>query len=337
MRKCLGIIMGGYSSEYKVSMNSGNNMFNAVDRNKFEVFGIEINPNGNVAWDEQNNKIEFNETEMTVTRNRQTLKLDLLFNLVHGHPGEDGTLALKWETAGIPYSSSAPGPSALTFHKAWSNGVVSRMGAKIPKAILIDSQIDVTSLKSKLSDFNLPIFVKPSRAGSSFGITKIHSLNDLKESIKIASKEDDSIVIEEGIAGIELACGLLKVKNKIKVLGITEIISKNEFFDYEAKYSGLTEEITPADISSNNSLEIENISKSLYTQLNLKGFCRFDFILPKNSPAVLIEINTVPGMTPESIIPNQLKNIDLSLKEFTNLLAEEVLENGKNRNFPGIF
>jgi len=130
--------MGGYSSEYKVSMNSGNNMFNAVDRNKFEVFGIEINPNGNVAWDEQNNKIEFNETEMTVTRNRQTLKLDLLFNLVHGHPGEDGTLALKWETAGIPYSSSAPGPSALTFHKAWSNGVVSRMGAKIPKAILID-------------------------------------------------------------------------------------------------------------------------------------------------------------------------------------------------------
>ena len=329
--------MGGYSSEYEVSINSGNNMFNAVDRNKYEVFGLEINPNGNKAWDEHKNKIEFNETNMTLNRNGHNLKLDLLFNLVHGHPGEDGTLALKWEIAGIPYSSSAPGPSELTFHKAWSNGVVSRMGATVPKAILIDAHADIKSLKLKLSDFDLPFFVKPSRAGSSFGITKIHSINDLNESIKIASKEDNSIIIEEAIAGIELACGLLKIKNKIKVLGITEIISKNEFFDYEAKYSGLTEEITPANISADNSFEIENISKSLYRQLNLKGFCRFDFILPKNSPAVLIEINTVPGMTLESIIPKQLKNINLSLKEFTNLLAEEVLENGKNRNFPGIF
>jgi D-alanine-D-alanine ligase len=129
----------------------------------------------------------------------------------------------------------------------------------------------------------------------------------------------------------------MKIKNEIKILGITEIISKNEFFDYESKYSGLSEEITPANISVDNSFEISNISKSLYKKLNLKGFCRFDFILPENNPAVLIEINTVPGMTLESIIPKQLKKINLSLEEFTNLLAEEVLENGKNRNFPGIF
>ena len=337
MRKYLGIIMGGYSSEYQVSINSGNNIFNAIDRKKYEVFGLEINQNGNKAWDEHKNEIEFNETNMTVNKNGQDIKLDLLFNLVHGHPGEDGTLAMNWENAGIPYSSSAPGPSALTFHKAWTNGVVSRMGAKVPKAILIDTKADIKSLKSELSDFKLPLFIKPSRAGSSFGITKIQSLGNLNDSIRVASKEDNSIIIEEGVLGIELACGLMKIKNEIKILGITEIISKNEFFDYESKYSGLSEEITPANISVDNSFEISNISKSLYKKLNLKGFCRFDFILPENNPAVLIEINTVPGMTLESIIPKQLKKINLSLEEFTNLLAEEVLENGKNRNFPGIF
>lgn len=329
--------MGGYSSEYGVSIRSGNNIFEEIDRNQYEVYGIEISSSGHKVWDENKNNIRFDKDQMSVFKNDKFIQLDLILNLVHGNPGEDGTLALQWENLGIPYSSSAPGPSSLTFHKAWTNGVVSRMGAVVPKALLTTVDSHIPTLKAKLRDFKFPIFVKPSRAGSSFGITKINSLDDLDCSILIASKEDNSIIIEEGISGIELACGLIEIKKEIKILGITQIISKNEFFDYEAKYSGLSEEVTPANISELNSQKISAVSKEIYSKLGLKGFCRFDFILPENKSAVLIEINTVPGMTLESIIPKQLEYLKMSLKEFINLLSQEVLENGKNRNFPGIF
>ena len=337
MRKKLAVIMGGYSSEYQVSVKSGQNIFDSIDKNRYEAFRIELSQNGIEAWDENGNEISFEWREMSIRKKSKFIKIELIFNLVHGHPGENGNLAMHWENLAIPYTSSAPGPSALTFHKAWTNGVVSRMGVRVPKAILVQISEDYDNLISKVESFTFPIFIKPSRSGSSFGISKVKSFNNLETAIKIASKEDKSIVIEECVSGVEVACGLFRFDNQIKITGITEIIYENEFFDFEAKYNGRTKEITPANISESSTRKIEEISQNLYSKLELKGFCRLDFIVQNNDSPILIEINTIPGMTKESIIPKQLKALGLSLKDFTNLIAAETINNGKNRNFPGIF
>ncbi len=330
--------MGGYSSEFGISVKSGRTVFEALDRSKFDVFGLTLSASGWEAVDGQDQPVGFDAARMAILQNGSSQPVELIFNLIHGHPGEDGTLAIGWETLGIPYTSCSPAASALTFHKAWTNGVISRLGVPVSPAVWTQAGVEPASLHPALAALRFPLFVKPCRSGSSYGVTRIGSLDELPEALQAAAKEDDAIVIEQGVKGIEVGCGVARLQGKTEALGITEIIPKKDFFDFAAKYEGLSEEITPARIPASSSTQVEDFTHRVYEGLGLSGFCRADFILPEDGGApVLIEINTVPGMSAESIVPKQLAARGTSLQEFTTLLAEQALEDAQNRSFPRIF
>ena len=331
----VGVIMGGYSSEHGISLKSGQAVFKALDAVLFEAYSVVQSKTGWSATNAQGTSIGFDPARMAILHEGAVKPLELIFNLIHGHPGEDGTLAITWEALGIPYTSCPPASSALTFHKAWTNGVVQRLGVPVAPAIWTHDGVDPSSLDLKGLQF--PLFVKPCRSGSSYGVTRITEAHQLADALKEAAKEDHAIVIEQGVSGTEVGCGVARWEDEVHCLGITEIVPKREFFDYSAKYEGLAEEITPARIPAGAALQIEDYTRRIYEGLGLTGFCRADFILPKKGPPVLIEINTVPGMSQESILPKQLAARGTSLTEFTTLLAHQALKDSKNRAFPGIF
>ena len=330
--------MGGLSSEHAISIKSGQAVFKALDRTRFDVYGVVLSQKGWNAFDASSEPIEFHPESMTLDVAGKALSIDLAFNLIHGRPGEDGTLALQWEALGIPYTSCSPAASALTFHKAWTNGVISRKGVPVSPAVWTKAGVEPESLHEELKALHFPLFVKPCRSGSSYGVTRIESLSELPEALSAAAAEDDAIVIEQGVKGIEVGCGVARLNGQTQTLGITEIVPKKAFFDYAAKYEGLSEEITPARIPATAAARVEDFTRRVYDGLGLRGFCRADFILPADGGApVLIEINTVPGMSNESIVPKQLAARGTSLLEFTTLLAEQALKDAQNRPFPGIF
>ena len=281
--------------------------------------------------------VGFDPSQMHILKQGASQKLDLIFNLIHWHPGEDGTLAITWEALGIPYTSCSPATSALTFHKAWTNGVVTRLGVPVSPAIWTKGDVAPESLYPALELMQFPLFVKPCRSGSSYGVSRISSPEELGEALQAAGLEDQAIVIEEGVTGIEVGCGVARLDGRVESLGITEIVPKKAFFDFAAKYEGLSEEITPARIPAEAAAWVETYTRRIYEGLGLAGFCRADFILPAEGRPVLIEINTVPGMSAESILPKQLAARGTSLTEFTTLVAQQALADASNRSFPGIF
>ncbi len=337
MRTRVAVVMGGYSSEFAISVKSGETVFHALDRSLFEVYGLTLSKDGWVAVDETGSPVDFDPSQMHVLRQGTSEKLDLIFNLIHGHPGEDGTLAITWEALGIPYTSCSPATSALTFHKAWTNGVVTRLGIPVSPAIWTQAGVPAESLYPAVELMSFPLFVKPCRSGSSYGVSRITCKEELAEALVAAAAEDQAIVIEEGVAGIEVGCGVVRMEGRVQSLGITEIVPKKAFFDYAAKYEGFSEEITPARIPAEGAQWIETYTRRMYEGLGLSGFCRADFILPPEGRPVLIEINTVPGMSAESILPKQLAVRGTSLTEFTTLVAQQALSDASNRAFPGIF
>ncbi len=330
--------MGGYSSEHGISVKSGRTVFEALDRSKYDVFGLTLSKSGWEAVDGNDQPVGFDPARMAILHEGSIQPVELIFNLIHGHPGEDGTLAIQWEALGIPYTSCSPAASALTFHKAWTNGVISRLGVPVSPAVWTHAGVAPESLHEALEVLQFPLFVKPCRSGSSYGVTRIESLSELPDALTAAAAEDDAIVIEQGVKGIEVGCGVARLQGQTQTLGITEIVPKKAFFDFAAKYEGLSEEITPARIPATAASQIEDFTRRVYDGLGLRGFCRADFILPGDGGApVLIEINTVPGMSAESIVPKQLAARGTSLLEFTTLLAEQALKDAQNRPFPGIF
>ena len=337
MRTRVAVVMGGYSSEFGISVKSGETVFHALDRSLFEVYGLTLSKQGWAAVDEMGETVGFDPSQMHILKQGASQKLDLIFNLIHGHPGEDGTLAITLEALGIPYTSCSPATSALTFHKAWTNGVVTRLGVPVSPAIWTQADVAPESLYPALELMQFPLFVKPCRSGSSYGVSRISSPEELGEALQAAGLEDQAIVIEEGVAGIEVGCGVARLDGRVESLGITEIVPKKAFFDFAAKYEGLSEEITPARIPAEAAAWVETYTRRIYEGLGLAGFCRADFILPAEGRPVLIEINTVPGMSAESILPKQLAARGTSLTEFTTLVAQQALADASNRSFPGIF
>ncbi|MDA9151626.1 ATP-grasp domain-containing protein [Schleiferiaceae bacterium] len=337
MRTRVAVVMGGYSSEYGISVKSGEAVFRALNRSLFEAYVLTLSKEGWTAQDEHGEPVGFDPSQMHILHQGSSQKIDLIFNLIHGHPGEDGTLAITWEALGIPYTSCSPAASALTFHKAWTNGVITRLGVPVAPAIWTSAGVPAESLFPALELMEYPLFVKPCRSGSSYGVSRITSPEELGAALEAAAVEDQAIVIEQGVLGIEVGCGVVRLNNRVETLGITEIVPKKAFFDFAAKYEGLSEEITPARISKESARHIELLTKRVYEGLGLAGFCRADFILPAEGLPVLIEINTVPGMSAESILPKQLGARGTSLTEFTTLVAQQALSDASNRTFPGIF
>ena len=324
IRKKVGVICGGYSSEHKISLQSGETVFSNLDRNKWDAFLIIIERSKWTGKDDRGNIYKVSKGDLRLTSNGKTIKIDLIFNLIHGSLGENGQLAALCEILEIPISSCDSYNAALTFNKRDCLSILREW--KIPTAkyftIDRDENINVDSIIKKLG---LPCFVKANRSGSSFGIFKVYYKRNLLPSIKEAFKYDTQLIIESNLNGLEVSVGIARYDNEIHVFPITEIMTNNDFFDYNAKYEGQSEEITPARIEKSLEKELVFLSKKIYFKLGLKGFVRIEFIIVDEIPHIL-EVNSVPGMTEKSIIPQQIKAMNMNLSDFLSKILIEALE-----------
>ena len=320
--KNIAIVTGGDSSEYVVSIKSGANVLNAVDRQLFTPWMVFIRDNAWTVLDGDLTIATVDRGDFSFQLNGEKIKLAYAYIMIHGTPGEDGNLQGYFEMLDIPYSSCGVQSSALTFNKNFCNKYLQSFGIAMARSVrlIMGEKVNPAELVKELS---LPLFVKPSAGGSSFGVTKVKKEEELAEAVEKAWKESPEVLVEQFIDGKEFTCGVVRVAGKKLALPVTEVIPKNEFFDYEAKYTpGMADEITPARISKELTLQIQDLSSKIYDLCNCKGIVRVDYILKENV-FYFLEINTVPGMTATSFIPQQIKAAGLNL---TDLLTEIIRE-----------
>lgn len=319
-KKSVAVVMGGYSDEYVVSLKSGQLIYDSLDRNLYNVYKVVVLKDEWYFLGENDKKQAINKGDFSVTLdNNEILKFDVCFNIIHGTPGENGILQAYWDAIGQKYTGCDFYQSALTFNKKDTLAVLSKYGIPSAKSIYLrkGENINVDEIIEKLG---LPVFVKPNQSGSSLGISKVKEKSELIAATEVAFKEDDEILIESFLDGMEVSVGVIDYKGETIVLGITEIVPQNEFFDYEAKYEGASEEITPARIDDETRIRVEEISKRAYNSLGMSGFSRSEFILMNGIPYML-EMNTNPGFSPASILPQQAKIYGISI---TDLCGNEV-------------
>lgn len=318
-KKNIAIVWGGYSSEKEVSEKSAEGISNFIDHNKYNAIKVCIAAD---KWEAQYNQSLYpiNKNDFSFEVNNEVVKFDFAYIIVHGTPGEDGPLQGYFDLIGLPYSSSGLLASALTFNKYTCNNFLKSFGIKVADSILLreGDTIDSDEIINKLK---LPLFVKPNVGGSSFATTKVKEETQLISAINEAFEEAPQVIIESFIDGIEVTCGcFVGGKGKI-ILPLTEVVTHNEFFDYEAKYEGQVEEITPARISSELTSTIQNLSSLIYDLVDAKGIIRIDYIISQDTP-VLLEVNTIPGMTKTSFIPQQVEAMNMNMSEVLTDIIE---------------
>jgi D-alanine-D-alanine ligase len=321
MKKKIAIIMGGYSSEYKISLKSGNVVYSYLNKAKFDLFRIHIFKDKWVYVADNTRELPVNRDDFSLLLDGEKIYFDCVFNAIHGTPGEDGLMQAYFELLNIPHTSCGFYQAALTFNKRDLLSVLKPYGVKSAASIYLNKG-DTINEDAIIKKVNLPCFVKANKSGSSYGITKVHKKEDLQNAIEVAYKEDDEIIIEEFLEGTEVSVGVLKYKGQTTILPITEIVTENDFFDYEAKYEGKSQEITPARISKAQEKKVAYWAKTIYNVLKMTGFSRSEFIFIGEEP-FLLEMNTTPGLTTESILPQQAQaaGIELSLL-FENAINE---------------
>lgn len=317
--KHIAIIMGGYSSEYEISLKSGNVVYNNLDQSKYKGYRVHIFTEKWVYVDDNDNEFPIDKNDFSVSVNGFKITFDAVFNAIHGTPGEDGLMQAYFELLNLPQTSCNYYQAALTFNKRDLLSVLKPYGIKSATSYYLN-QGDEINEEEILEKVGLPCFVKPNKSGSSFGISKVKTKDELAIAIVNAYKEDNEIIIESFLDGTEVSVGVINYKGKVTVLPITEIVSENDFFDYEAKYLGKSQEITPARISEEIANKVRAVAKKSYEILKMTGFSRSEFILVNGEPFML-EMNTIPGLTTESLIPQQAREAGISLEElFTNAI-----------------
>lgn len=317
--KNIAIIMGGYSSEYQISLKSGNVVYQFLDKSKYNGYRIHIFKEKWVYVTDENLEFPVDRNDFSVTVDGTKITFDAVFNAIHGTPGEDGLMQAYFELLNIPQSSCDYYQAALTFNKRDLLSVLKPYGIKTATSYYLN-QGDVINEEEIINKVGLPCFVKPNKSGSSFGISKVKTKDELDYAIVNAYKEDNEIIIESFLDGTEVSVGVINYQGKITVLPITEIVSENDFFDYEAKYLGKSQEITPARISDEMTAKVSAVAKRVYEVLKMTGFSRSEYIIVNGEPH-LLEVNTIPGLTTESLIPQQAKAAGISLTDlFSNAI-----------------
>ena len=324
MKKNIAIIMGGYSSEYKISLTSGNVVFESLDKTKYNAFRIHIFKDKWVYVDTNNDEYPVDKNDFSVALNGSKTTFDCVFNAIHGSPGEDGLMQGYFELLNMPQTSCNMYQAGVTFNKRDCLSVLKPYGIKTAESYFVNKG-DVINEDDIIAKVGLPCFVKANKAGSSFGVSKAHTKADLQPSIDVAFKEDDEIIIESFLDGTEVSVGVITYRGEVKVLPITEIVSENDFFDYEAKYLGKSQEITPARLSKDEETKVNVLAKKVYEVLKMKGFSRSEYIF-KNGEPHLLEVNTVPGLTKASILPQQAAAAGISLAQLFDSAIEEALK-----------
>ncbi len=324
MKKNIAIIMGGFSSEYEISLKSGQVVYDTLDSSKYNAYRIHIFKDKWVLVSDMNEEFPIDKNDFSVMINETKITFDCVFNAIHGSPGEDGFMQGYFELLNIPHTSCGMYQAALTFNKRDCLSALKPYGIKTAESYFVNlgDAIDEDAIINKVG---LPCFVKANRAGSSFGITKVYKKEELQNALEVAFKEDDEVIIEAFLDGTEVSVGVIKYKGEIIVLPITEIVSENDFFDYKAKYLGESQEITPARIDDDKAQKVIAIAKKVYEVLRLEGFSRSEYIF-KNGEPHLLEVNTVPGLTAASILPQQAAEAGISMSE----LFENAIESSLN-------
>ncbi len=326
MKKNIALVTGGYSGEAVISYKSAESILQNIDPEKWNCYVIDIHPLGWFYTSAAGEKINVDKNDFTINVNENKIKFDAVLVGLHGTPGEDGKLQGYFDCLHIPYTSCDAATSALTFNKRYTVAVAAFAGMHVAKSLHLFKD-DGTTAGSITAQLQLPVFVKPNNGGSSIGMSKVTDEVDLEAALQKAFKEDDQVLVEEFITGREFTIGVFKSKGKIITLPITEIISKNEFFDFQAKYEGASEEITPAMMDESVAEKVRADARKVYAVFNCKGIVRMDFIYDEKSGyPVLLEINSVPGQSAASLVPQQVVAMGWTLKEFYSVLIEECFQ-----------
>lgn len=325
MKRTVAIIAGGDSSEHEVSMNSAKGIYSFIDKEKYNLYIVELSKK---AWeavlpDGTRSKIDKNDFSFMDGENK--VKPDFAYITIHGTPGENGILQGYFELLDIPYSTCDVLVSAMTFSKFTLNQYLKGFGIRVAESILVNKRFGIDN-KDVVEKIGLPCFIKPNASGSSFGVTKVKTEDQIQPALEAAFAESDDVMIEAFMDGIELANGCYKTRNKSVVFPITEVVSDNEFFDYNAKYKGEVTEITPARLSPELTERVKKLTSAIYDILGCKGIVRIDYIITEGEKINMLEINTTPGMTATSFIPQQVRAAGIDIKDVMTDIIEEGLE-----------
>ena len=322
MKKNIAIVAGGNSSEVVVSLDSAAGLYSFMDKERYNIYFITI---VGQIWQvelSETEKIVIDKNDFSFTKNGVKTLFDFAYITIHGTPGENGILQGYFELIGLPYSCCGVLAAAITFNKFTCNQYLKGFGVKVSESLVLRAGQTVSD-EEVAQKIGFPCFVKPNVGGSSFGVTKVKSIEQLQPAIEKAFAEGDEVMIEAFMSGTEITCGIYKTKTKTQVLPITEVVPKNEFFDFDAKYKGEVEEITPARISTSLTERVQKLTSAIYDILGCKGIVRIDYIISEGDVINLLEVNTTPGMTATSFIPQQVAAAGLDIKD----VMTEIIEN----------
>jgi D-alanine-D-alanine ligase len=326
MKQQIALVTGGLSGEAQISYKSAITVSNHTDREKFNLYKIDINPEGWWYLPETGERSAVDRSDFSIMEAGVKVNFDAILLCIHGTPGEDGKLQGYFDMLGLPYTSCDAATSALTFNKRYTVAVAAFAGIHVAKSLHLFKHTPI-SVDIILAQLQLPVFVKPNNGGSSIGMSRVDEAADLGAALDKAFHEDNQVLVEEFISGREFTIGVFKSKGTTTVLPITEIKTGNAFFDFEAKYQGKSEEITPAQVSPFMQEQLTAAAKRVYEVLNCRGVVRIDFIYNETqAQPYMLEVNTVPGQSAASVIPQQVKAMGWSLTDFYTAIIEEALK-----------
>jgi D-alanine-D-alanine ligase len=325
MKKNIAIVAGGDSSEVVVSLKSAAGLYSFMDKERYNIYIVTIvGKTWQVEWSE-NEKIAIDKNDFSFIREAEKINFDFAYITIHGTPGENGILQGYFELIGLPYSCCGVLAAAVTFNKFTCNQYLKGFGVKVSESLVL-REGQIVSDEEVARKIGFPCFVKPNVGGSSFGVTKVKNSEQVQPAIAKAFAEGNEVMIEAFLAGTEITCGIYKTKTKSQVLPVTEVVPKNEFFDFDAKYKGEVEEITPARISVALTERVQKLTSIIYDILGCKGIVRIDYIISEGDVINLLEVNTTPGMTATSFIPQQIAAAGLDIKDvMTEIIENEIL------------
>lgn len=322
MKRIIAIVAGGDSSEHDVSMRSAEGIYSFIDKNKYTLYIVELTKKKWEALLPDGSRAPIDKNDFSFSHDGQKVKPDFAYITIHGTPGENGTLQGYFELLGIPYSTCDVLVSAMTFSKFTLNQYLKGFGVRVAESLLVNKRHGISD-QDVIEKIGLPCFIKPNASGSSFGVTKVKTADQIQPALKEAFAESDDVMIEAFMDGIELANGCYKTRDKSVVLPITEVVSKNEFFDYNAKYKGEVTEITPARLSPELTDRVQKLTSAIYDILGCKGIVRVDYIITEGEKINMLEINTTPGMTATSFIPQQVRAAGIDIKDVMTDIIED--------------
>lgn len=322
MKRIIAIVAGGDSSELPVSLRSAEGIYSFIDKEKYELYIVEMQ---GLRWEvrlPEGEMAPIDRNDFSFMNNGEKVKFDFAYITIHGTPGENGLLQGYFDMIHVPYSCCGVLPAALTFNKFACNQYLKGFGIRISESMMVRRGFDVLD-EEIMSKIGLPCFIKPNLGGSSFGVSKVKTQEQIQPAIEKAFKEADEVMIEAFMAGTEITCGCYKTKKKEVVFPITEVVTKNEFFDYGAKYNGESDEITPARIPEDIAERVQLLTMAIYDILGCSGLIRIDYIITDGNKINLLEVNTTPGMTFASFIPQQVRAANMDIKDVMTDIIED--------------